>query len=481
MENYSSKLKRNSIYNALYKGFTAFFPIITMAYISRVLMPEGIGRVEYANTVVSYFVTIASLGLPTYGVRVIAQNLVDNKQENKAFFELFVINFISTMLMVFAYFMFVNLMPHFANRRLLFNVMGLLLILNIFNCDWFYQGIEEYGYIATRSVLIKIVSFVFMVLFVKSSKDYIAYALILCVATAGNNLCNIIYVRKYIEIGKYHLNLKKHIRPLLILLASTLATQVYTMLDSIMLEAIHGEVSVGLYSNAVKIVRMVYTVSIALVNPFYPRISRLVGERESNEVNRLMSEGTKLILLIALPCVTGIIAVAPSIIRVLFGAEFLPSTVTLRILSVLIVVFSVAFFDGHIILMGTGHERKILIASVIGAIVNFTANSILIPPLKQNGAALASVLAEVIVTLIVVVNAKRYYHITLAKKFMMSCVVASLCTGFIAWYVCEKLTSSIVGLGTSIVIGIICYGLCLIVTRNEFAVTCAKMLFRKKN
>ena len=57
-----------------------------------------------------------------------------------------------------------------------------MLFFNIFNSDWFYQGIEEYSYIAVRSVVIKILSFVAMLLFVKSVNDYVIYALILCIA-----------------------------------------------------------------------------------------------------------------------------------------------------------------------------------------------------------------------------------------------------------------------------------------------------------
>lgn len=64
------------------------------------------------------------------------------------------------------------------------NTMGLLLILNIFNVDWFYQGIEKYGYIATRSMIVKLLSLISMFVFVRTSDDYINYGLILCIATA---------------------------------------------------------------------------------------------------------------------------------------------------------------------------------------------------------------------------------------------------------------------------------------------------------
>lgn len=135
----------------------------------------------------------------------------------------------------------------------MFQIMGLMLVLNIFNIDWFYQGMEEYSYIATRSIIVKILSFVAMLLFVKKAKDYVIYAFILCVATAGNNLLNAWNLRKYIGSPDAGLHPGRHLKPVLILLASTIATEIYTMLDTIMLEYYHGETCVGYYSNPVKI------------------------------------------------------------------------------------------------------------------------------------------------------------------------------------------------------------------------------------
>lgn len=424
-----------------YKGFTALFPLITTTYISRVLLPEGVGKVSYANTIVAYFVLLASLGLPSYGVKAIAQNDETKEQRSRTFFELFFINLIATLLCIVAYFLFVNNFAHFADRRALFNVMGLMLILNIFNIDWFYQGIEEYSYIATRSFVVKILSFVLMLIFVKGPEDYLIYALILCVATAGNNLLNAVQLRKYVTISALFsrkqcrnerseateaaqvtegFGLGKHMRPVLILLASTIATEIYTMLDTIMLEYFHGETYVGYYSNAVKIVRMTYTVVIALVATFYPRISMYYKQKNQVECNALLSRGTKILLLLGLPCAIGLILTSDYVIPLLFGEAFLPAISTLRILSILVLVFSIAYFLGHIILTATGMERKILYASIVGAAINAVVNLLLIPGWKQDGAAIASVMSEVAVTCVLLGYARKYFTLSIGKNFIFS-------------------------------------------------------------
>lgn len=313
---------------------------------------------------------IASLGIPTYGVKAIAQSGETKEGRSRTFWELFFINLAATLMCIVAYYVFVDNFPHFADRKLLFQIMGLMLVLNIFNIDWFYQGMEEYSYIATRSIIVKILSFVAMLLFVKKAKDYVIYAFILCVATAGNNLLNAWNLRKYIGSPDAGLHPGRHLKPVLILLASTIATEIYTMLDTIMLEYYHGETCVGYYSNPVKIVRMTYTVVIALVAVFYPRISYHYKQKEYDRCNELLSRGFKIMLLLALPCTVGIGITAEYIVPFLFGEAFLPSIGTLRILSVLVLVFSVAYFLGHIVLIATGQEQKILHATIAGAVIN---------------------------------------------------------------------------------------------------------------
>lgn len=434
-------LVKNSIFNMIYKGFTALFPLVTTTYISRVLLPEGVGKVAYANTIAAYFVLLASLGLPSYGVKAIAQNDETVEQRSKTFLELFFINLAATFCFTVAYYVFVNNFVHFADRKLLFNVMGLMLVLNIFNIDWFYQGVEEYAYIAVRSFVVKILSFAAMLIFVKKPGDYVAYALILCIATGGNNLLNALNLRKYVTFsvlrknedegtggGKttVFLNVRQHMRPVLILLASTVATEVYTMLDTVMLEYYHGDTYVGYYSNAVKIVRMTYTVVIALVAVFYPRISMYFKQKNQEACNALITRGTQILLLLAIPCTAGLALTADKIIPLLFGDAFLPAVNTLRILSVLVLVFSIAYFLGHIILTAIGGERMILRASIVGAVINAAANFLLIPGLKQDGAAIASVLSEVAVTVLLLWYARKAYRLKIGKNYVWTTGVATI-------------------------------------------------------
>ena len=59
----------NAILNVIKSGLSVLFPLITYPYALRVIGIEGIGKVTYGNSILSYFSLLAALGISTYAVR----------------------------------------------------------------------------------------------------------------------------------------------------------------------------------------------------------------------------------------------------------------------------------------------------------------------------------------------------------------------------------------------------------------------------
>ena len=473
----------NSMFNMTYKGFTALFPLLTTTYIARTLLPEKVGLVSYANTIVVYFTTIASLGIPNYGVKEISKCGENIRERSKTFVELFSINFVSTAICIVLYYIFVNLFPYFQDQKPVLNTMGLMLVFNLFNVDWFYQGIEEYGIIATRGMVVKIVSFIVMLLFIKKPEDYLKYALILCLATAGNNIFNMLILGKFVVFKKYILNIRHHLKPVFILLASSIATELYMALDTVMLEYFHSSANVAYYSNATKIVRMIYTMVIAFVATFYPRIAYYIQNDNKNESNKLIEKGFDIILLMALPCTVGLLSTAKYIVLILFGNQYMKSIPVLKVASVLVFVFSVAYLLGHIILMASGQEKYILKATIVGAVVNAILNTCLIPKYAENGATIASVISEIAVTFVLIFHSRKNFSISKDYSFIRSIGLSVLfmtigIAGVKKYFLfTDSISFQFIEI---IVVAVLIYVGTLIVTRNRLLIEAKNLMVRKK-
>ena len=194
MEN---KIIKNSIYNVLYRLLNVLYPVLSSAYIARVLTPQSIGEVVFAQTLVTYFVTIASLGIPSYGAKVIGKNENDSSKRNNNFTELFLINSISTLICLILYSLFIVFYSGMADKILLI-IFSSILICNVFNVDWLYEGNEKYDYIAMRSLIVKAISLVLLFLLVHDRTDIIMYSIIVCFGTAGNYILNMFSLHKYV-------------------------------------------------------------------------------------------------------------------------------------------------------------------------------------------------------------------------------------------------------------------------------------------
>ena len=404
-------LARNSVFNLIYNILNLLFPLITSMYVSRILYPAGVGRVAYAQNITSYFITFATLGLPTYGVREIAKARTNDYSVNRTFTELLIVSWISTSVATVA-FLAVVFSPSMEDKRVLMLCCGVQLFFNFINIDWLYQGLEEYVYIVCRSISIKVISIVCIFLFVRQKEDYILYALISSVALAGNYLFNICHARKYVRFDFKGFQIKRHIKPLLILGAAVFFSTIYSKLDITMLGAMHSERETGLYSNAFRLVAIASSVSASISAVFLPRLSYYYNS-DRDSFQNLIQFGIRVISFFAFPIVAGLIILAPGAVQILFGKEFIDAVPTIRILAILVLIKSFGDLLCYQLAIATGHEKERLLAYALAALLNICLNYLLIPVMGRNGAAIASVFSELLLNAIQFFKMKKIigYHI----------------------------------------------------------------------
>lgn len=425
MNNPKSLLK-NFIYNSIFTILNLLFPIITLPYVSRIIGADGIGRINFSNSIMNYFLIVASLGIPLYGVREIAKVKNDDTELGRAVSEILIINFISTIICITAYYLMVNIFGYFKDDYILFLISGISLFLNIFNLDWFYQGLEEYKYITFRSAVIKIISIISMFFFVKDRNDYIIYALINVLALSGNNLINILNLKRFVRPQFKSLRIKRHLKSIMVLLSIQVAVNIYINLDTTMIGILADKESVGYYSNAIKINKIIVSVITSISTILLPRLSEYVNEKKFDDFNLLVEKAFKFIIYISVPAMIGVFFLSEPIIIILSGKEFVPAINTMRILVPLILVLGIGNLFGTQVLMPLGKEKKIFFSVFMGALINFIINLILIPKFKQNGAAISTIIAESTVMICQVFLAFKYLSFKVSIKDFKNNILSNL-------------------------------------------------------
>lgn len=469
-------LAKNSLYNVIYRVISVLFPLIMISYASKVLQPQGIGKVSSAQNIAQYFVLIAALGLPTYGTKKIAACCGDTNKINQTFSELFVINFCSTLLCSVVYYMMIIAFPFYRERFPVYAAAGLAIVFNFFNIDWYYQGIEEYKYIMLRGLMVKILSLAFVFIFVRTEKDYVAYALILTLSKVANYLFNIIHVRSRIKFLIKNINPLQHLKPVLVLLSAAIAVEIYTLADTTMLTFMCGDTIVGYYSNSIKCISVIRTLIAAVCAVFLPRLSFYYAKGDLENFNGLITRGFKILFTFTLPAAIGCALVASDFIPLLFGASFTGSITTTQILSISIITVAFSNFIGYQILVTIGKEKIMLISTVVGAVVNVIMNYFLIRLMQHNGAAIASVITEGTVAMIQLISIRKSVKIgSMLRECIIPSTVGALLLAIILISIRSTMCEGILRLIVCVVLGVLIYMITNMLLKNDMV----SMIIRK--
>lgn len=446
----------NSVFNVAYQMLSVIFPFITAIYVSHVLMAEGVGKVAFAQNLASYFTAIAPLGVMNYGVKEIARTKDTPEQRNICFSELFLINFVSTIIATSVFYTMIFCQSSFENERMLYAVCGIPIFLNIINVDWFYRGVEEYAYITVRSLMIKIASIVLLFLTVRTANDYIQYALITSFVGSANNIFNMFYLRKFVKFRWKGLHWKRHMKSELILACNILMSNLYSKVDVTMLGCWKTDAITGYYANAFKIVNIVLCICTSMTDAFLPRLSYIYFS-DKKKYSTLLNQGISIVLTIIFPAMTGLAFLAPVMVPMMFGDSFKPSVPTVMILSCLIIIKGFGNLACYQVAISSGNEKKQTIAYISGSFINIVLNVSLIPILNQNGAAIASVVSEFTLNAILFLQLRKISGISVNLKNLIIILADSAIMGIVVLIILLLLGKGFLAVAAAVLSGILVY------------------------
>ncbi|WP_104805617.1 flippase [Blautia marasmi] len=459
-------IKKNYIYNLAYQILTLITPLITTPYLSRVFGADGVGTCSYIESISSYFVLFATLGLTTFGQRETSYVLDERKKRSVIFWETNIIELIASALCIIAYVAFSFMQPN----KELYLVLVLNLLSVIANISWFFQGLEEFGKIVLRNIIFKLVNIIYIFAVVKTKNDIILYLFGIAFFGLINNLSYWISVSKYVDKPVLReLHPTKHIKTVISLFVPTIAMQVYTVLDKTMIGVITKDsFENGYYEQALKISKLVLTIVTSLGTVMIPRIGYHYSKGNTEMVKEYMYRAYKFVWLCGIPLTFGLIAVSSNFVPWFFGDGYGKVVPLLGILSFLILAIGINNVTGMQYLIPTKRENTFSVTVIIGAATNFVMNFFLIQLFQATGAAIASVVAETAIAIIQIYIVRK----ELSPFEIIKCGTHYFIAGGIMFAILlltrKFLSSSIVHTFELVMIGAVVYGLGLIVMKDEF-------------
>lgn len=398
-------VRLNYLMNCILTASSMIFPLLSYPYVSRILQPDGMGKVAFANSIVSYFAMVAMLGIPTYGIRACAKVRDDKNQLSQLVWELLILNFVTTLITCVLFGVCIVLVPRFAQDKLLFVLMGSSMFFQMLGVEWLFRALEEYSYITIRSLIFKIIALCMMFLFIGDSEDYIIYGVLTVAAGVGSNLCNFLRLHRIVTPLKRPIKpilkmaIEKHLKGVGIFFAMAAAATIYTNLDIAMLGFMSGDIEAGYYSSAVKIKGVLVSFVTALGGVLLPRLSYYIEQKNMEAFDRMVKKAFLFVTLLSIPLTIFFIWFAKYSILILSGEAFLPAVKPMQVIMPTLILIGFSNICGIQILVPLNKEKHVFYSELLGATIDILINIWLIPTMGATGAAIGTLVAEAVVLL----------------------------------------------------------------------------------
>lgn len=391
-------LKKNFLYNIMYQILIMILPLITAPYISRVIGAEGIGIYSYTYSIVNYFILFAMLGLNNYGNRSIAAVRDDKEILSKTFIEIYSLQLITSMSMVFLYILYLFI-GNCENKNIA-SIQLIFIISTLLDINWFFFGLEQFKLTVTRNTIIKILTVICIFIFVKDESGLWLYTFIMAGGTFLSQLVLWIFVHKYVSFQlPTWKGVISHFRPNLVLFIPVIAISIYKIMDKIMLGSMTSMIEVGFYENSEKIVNIPMGIIAALGVVMLPRMTNLTANGNSDKAKQYIEISLKFIMFLSIGIAIGLFAISSNFIPLFFGEQFKGAISVVSILSFTVLFISWANVIRTQFLIPQQKDKIYIISTGIGAIINVIINLLFIPMYGAVGAAIGTIFAEASVAL----------------------------------------------------------------------------------
>lgn len=392
------KYFRNTVWMFLGRIFILGISFLVGIYIARYLGPSNYGLFNYVVSFVGLFGFLTSFGIDNIASREIIKN---HNKKDEIIVTSFYIKTIGSSLAIISIF----IVSIFTTKDLF--TLGLIWIFSLNFIPQAFNIIEIYFQsqvlskkVVTAQIISNIISTILKIICITLNKGIFWLTIIYIIETC---IYSSILLYSFRKFGNHIKNWKfdKKIAKSLLkdswpLMLSSIAIGIYMKIDQVMIKNMLGNEQAGIYAVAVKLSEVWYFVPSIICASLFPSIVNAMNtskELFENRMKRLYS----LMFWASFSIASIITVLAYPIIKILFGIPYLGAVTTLQIY----VWACIAVFLGVAIaqyMLAKNFTKISFYNTVLGALINVILNTILVPKIGINGAAIATLISHTIAT-----------------------------------------------------------------------------------
>lgn len=450
------KVIKNYLYNVVYQILLLLVPLITVPYISRVLGPELVGINSYTNSWMTFFMLVGQMGIALYGNREVAYHRENPIERSKIFWGIELLQVITITCALIAYLGAVLLFS--TTFKEYFLLQSFWIIAAGVDVSWYFMGVENFQRIVFRNMLVKLASVALIFLVVKGNKDLGKYIALLGLSNLVGNLTLWPYLKdeiKWVPISTWHPF--RHFYPALLLFVPTITTQVYLVVNRLMLGRMSTQSQLGQFQYTDQIIKVILAVVTASGQVMLPHIANKFSKGDVKGIRDSLYNSFDFITAIAIPMMFGIMAIAKQFAPWFLGKQFNDAGILMMIEAPVILFIGWSNVTGTQYLMPINRTKEYTVSVTVGAVINVIANLFLIALWGARGATLATDISEFAVAAVQLV----YIRQTISRRKLFGQMWKYLLSGGIMFIITYRLAMimnmTIPNLAIEVIIGAVIY------------------------
>lgn len=398
-------LKRKTVKNAGYlilgRVIQMVFGLVIGLLTARYLGPSNYGLINYAGAYTAFFAAVCTLGINN----VLVKEFIDHPgEEGKVIGTTLGLRAVSSVLSSIIIIAITSILD--ANEPTTKLVVSLASIGMVFNIaetfNYWFQSRLESKITAGATLCAYLISSAYKVFLLITGKSVAYFVLV----SSLDYLClGIILFAQYRRhaggklqfswsYGKTLLQRSCHF------ILASLMVSIYGQTDKLMLKQMINDAEIGYYSTAVALCSMWCFVLSAVIDSAYPSIMEAAKNENESLFKQRNVQLYAIVFYLAVFVSLCFTVLARPLISIMYGESYLPAIAPLRIIT-WYTAFSYLGVARNAWIVSKDRQKYLFGIYVSSAVANVILNYLLIPSMGASGAAIASLIAQVLTTLVV--------------------------------------------------------------------------------
>lgn len=374
----SKSIVKNAFYKILLNMFNLVVPIIVATYTYGVIDQDLIGAYNYGFSIFNYFFIFAGFGIYNYALREISRIRNDKKKLSQLFTNFFILGIASNVIVLIIYVLFDYMVFKGSQMFIILLILAINIVSNIFYVEWTNEALENYGFITAKTVVVRLVYMVFLFLTVKSSEDFYMYVFLTTFSSFLNNIISYVYIRRNVGFDFSSIKIKKHIKPLLLVIVMANGNVLYTQLDRVMIGHYNSKVAVAYYSVAQNIMGIINALVLSIVLVTIPRLSSIIASKDKEQYLNLLHKISQTLCAFLFPTAMGLFILAEEVVFLFGRGKYPGGGPILKVFAIYMISLGLESILSNQVMYINKKEKQLVKMIFVYGILNTILNFLLV-------------------------------------------------------------------------------------------------------